>query len=100
MLDGSQVRTYRADTHELVDQRPASYADTQEDLFPEPDEDEDGPIDPLDAGSEADEGAPEPVGEMATSAVGDAVFIGGDGEEQEDAPAKKPRKGGKGRARK
>lgn len=91
VLAGSQVITYRVDTHELVDQRPASYE--QADMFPElvePDDDED------EAGAYAEEnGTNEPVGEMAVSAVGDAVFVGGDGEEQEDAPAKKPRKAAK-----
>jgi len=90
VLVGSQVVTYRADTLEVVDQRPASYADAQEDMFPEPG-DEDG----------AELGPDEPVGEMAVSTVGDAVFIGGDGEETDDeAPKPKKAKGGKGKARK
>ena len=37
-LDGSQVFTHRADNHELIDQRPASFSDQQEDMFPEPEE--------------------------------------------------------------
>lgn len=37
-LEGSQVKTYRADTHELIDQRPAGFADEQTDMFPEPEE--------------------------------------------------------------
>jgi len=89
VLVGSQVVTYRADTLEVVDQRPASYADAQEDMFPS---DEDAVGDAIED---------EPVGEMAVSAVGDAVFIGGDGEETEDeAPKPKKAKGGKGKARK
>lgn len=32
-LEGSQVKTYRADTHELIDQRPAGFADEQTSMF-------------------------------------------------------------------
>lgn len=39
-LDGSQVFTHRADNGEVIDQRPATFADQQEDMFPQPDEDQ------------------------------------------------------------
>ena len=41
-LDGSQVFTHRADNNELIDQRPATFADEQTDMFADaekPDED-------------------------------------------------------------
>lgn len=94
-LVGSQVYTRRADTHEVVDQKPATIADAQGEMFP-------GELEDFEAFNAVDggEGGPEPVGEMAVSSVGDAVFVGGDGEEveEEPKPAKKGR--GKGKAKK
>lgn len=92
VLIGSQVFTRRADNHETVAQKPASFADTQEDLFTgADDEDYVAPSPEID----------EPVGEMATSSVGDAVFIGGDGEEVDAEEKPKKAKGrGKGKVKK
>ena len=48
-LEGSQVITYRADNNELIDQRPATFADEQTDMFADadkPDEDFAKPAEP------------------------------------------------------
>lgn len=36
VLEGSQVFTKRSDTNEVIDQRPAGYADEQTDMFADP----------------------------------------------------------------
>lgn len=96
-LIGSQVFTKRADTHEVINQCPASVADTQEDLFPDPDDEDDDSR--VDTGDEMDGEATNP-GEMVTSSAGDAVFVGGDGEEVVTEEKPKKKRGGNGKGKK
>lgn len=81
VLIGSQVFSKRADTGELIEQKAASYADTQEDMFPKL---EDGPTgdemlpgdvtetDKAEAAEHEETAAVE--GGLVTSSSGDEVF--------------------------
>lgn len=59
-LVGSQVHVVRVDTSEVIDQKPAGFADREQDLFPEPQEPE-VPSDPSDPASDGNDFQPPPA---------------------------------------